>query len=75
MRVRSSRCCTARPMTSSRSGSATPSMCAAIRSVFARNRAQASRSAPAAAITVRDANEPVLSGEAAVSPACTVTAS
>ena len=32
-------------------------------------------SAPAAAIIVRDANPPVFSGEAPVSPACTRTAS
>ena len=57
------------------SGSSTSSACAAMRRVFARSLAHASSNAPAAAITVLEANAPVLSGEKLVLPACTATAS
>ena len=46
-----------------------------MRSVLSRSASAASRMAPAAAIRVREAKAPVLSGDAPLSPAWTATAS
>ena len=46
-----------------------------MRRVLSPSSVQDSWMAPAAAMMVREANDPVLSGEAPVSPVCTVTAS